>query len=323
MIKHTINDGPENTRPVRGNIMISLSNISARNAPSGARFETRRDVAQSTIVIAVTREIGSLGTEVAAGIAEKLGLKNVHSEIVADTIARRLGVAEELVRRHVDGSASLLDRWQVNRRRLSRYSCEEIISLAHKGNVLIQGWGAATLLRDMPQVISVRVCAPMDFRVRVMMERLGNKNATAVREEIKKFDATRARAMRGLFNLEEEDSRLYHLVLNTERLPLNACVKAVCELAEGPHFEDRVSMRSMLADKLLEAKIRSALTEKISVTMAPLGVSVSVLEGKITLAGTTTSGSLRSEAERIAYAVAGRANIENRIISVPSRGRAH
>src|SRR5262249_21942149 len=154
------------------------------------------------IVIAVTREIGSLGTEVAAGIAEKLGLRNVHSEIVADKVARRLGVAEELVRRHVDGSATSLDRWQVNRRRLSRYTCEEIIDLAHQGNVLIQGWGAATLLRGIPQVISVRVCAPMDFRVRVMMERLGNSNGEAVREEIEKFDTARARVMRSLFNLE-------------------------------------------------------------------------------------------------------------------------
>jgi cytidylate kinase len=284
---------------------------------------TGRDAVLSTIVIAVTREIGSLGTEVAAGIAEKLGLQNVHSEIVADKVAQRLGVAEELVRRHVDGSASLLDRWQLNRRRLSRYTCEEVIGLAHQGNVLIQGWGAATLLRGIPQVISVRVCAPMDFRVRVMMERLRNSNAKAVREEIEKFDAARARAMRSLFNIEEEDSRLYHLVLNTERLPLDACVKAVCELAEGSRFGDRVSARSALADKLLEAKISSALAEKISASMAPLGVSVSVVDGRITLAGTTTSGGLRAEAERIAYAVAGRADIQNRIISVPSRGRLH
>jgi len=64
--------------------------------------------------------------------------------------------------------------------------------LAQRGNVLIKGWGAATLLRDMPQVISARVCAPMEFRVRVMMERLGRKDAGAVREEIERFDAARA-----------------------------------------------------------------------------------------------------------------------------------
>jgi hypothetical protein len=105
-----------------------------------------------------------------------------------------------------------------------------------------------------------------------MMERLGDSNAKAVREEIKKFDAARARAraMRTLFDLEE-DWRLYHLVLNTERLPRDAYVKVVCGLAEGSRFGDRVSTRSALADKLLEAKISSALKEKITMSIAPVG----------------------------------------------------
>ena len=88
-------------------------------------------------VIALTREIGSLGTEVAAGVAKKLGLKNIHSEIVAPSVAQRLGVAEDTVLRHVDGSPSLLDRWQVDRRKLSRYTSEEIMGLAQHGKVLI------------------------------------------------------------------------------------------------------------------------------------------------------------------------------------------
>jgi hypothetical protein len=35
-------------------------------------------------VIAMTREVGSLGTDVAAGLAEELRLKIIHSEIVAN-----------------------------------------------------------------------------------------------------------------------------------------------------------------------------------------------------------------------------------------------
>ena len=115
-------------------------------------------------VIAMTREIGSLGTDVAAGVANELNLKIVHSEIITNQVAERLGVEESAVQRYVDGSASLLERWLINRRKLSHYTSEEILRLAQAGNVLIRGWGAATLLRDMPEVISVRVCAPMAFR---------------------------------------------------------------------------------------------------------------------------------------------------------------
>ncbi len=272
-------------------------------------------------VIAMTREIGSLGEDVAAGVAKKLGLKIVQPEIVANNVAQRMSVPERAVLRHVDGSASLFERWMVDKRKLSRYTSEEILGLAQQGNVLIQGWGAATLLREMPQVIGVRVCAPMEFRVRVMMERLGNKNANAVREEIERFDAARSRALRALFNIEAEDARLYHIVLNTERLSIDACVKAVCELAESPRFRNYAKTRTALANKLLEAKISSALTEKVSVAVAPLVVSVSVANGRVTLAGTTTSGGLRAKAETIAHAVAGALQVDNRILCVPSRGR--
>src|SRR5271169_2133955 len=273
-------------------------------------------------VIAMTRAIGFLGTEVAARVAKRLGLEIVRSEVAANNVARRLGVAESAVTRYLDGSASLLERWQIDRRKLFHYAAEEILGLAQRGNVLIKGWGAATLLREVPQVISVRVCAPMEFRVRVMMERLGRKDANTVRSEIERFDAARTRTLRAYFNVEQEDARLCHIVLNTERLSVDACVNAVCELAEGPRFRDTFKSRSALANKLLEAKLSSALVEHISVAMAPLGLSVSVADGKVTLAGTTCSGSLRKQAEKIVHATAGMLQIDNRIVSVPTRGSA-
>jgi cytidylate kinase len=271
-------------------------------------------------VIAMTREMGSLGTEVAARVAKRLGLEIVRSEVAANNVARRLGVAECAVSRYLDGSASLLERWQVDRRKLFHYASEEILSLAQRGNVLIKGWGAATMLRDVSQVINVRVCAPMEFRVRVMMERQARHDAAAMQKEIERFDAARARTLRAYFSVDHEDARLYHIVLNTERLSVDACVDAVCKLAEGPQFRDTFKSRSALADKLLEAKISSALVDHIGVAMAPLGLSVSIANGRITLAGTTSSGSLRKRAEEIAHASAGMLQIDNRILSVPTRG---
>ena len=271
-------------------------------------------------VIAMTREIGSLGTEVAAGVASRLGLEIVRSEIAANNVARRLGVAEGAVTRYLEGSATLLERWQIDHRKLFKYAAEEILGIAQRGNVLMKGWGAATLLRDLPNVISARVCAPMDFRVRVVMEREGRKDTARIRDEIVRFDAARARTLRAYFDIEQEDARLYHVVLNTERLSVETCVNAICELAEGPKFADTFKARSALANKLLEARISAAMAEHISFAMAPLGISVSVEHGKVTLAGTTTSGGLRQRAENIARTVAGMSPIDNRIVSVPTRG---
>jgi cytidylate kinase len=271
-------------------------------------------------VIAMTRQLGCLGTDVAKGIADRLGLKIVHSEIVANHVAGRLGVEEGTVLRYLDGSALLFERLAINKRKLCQYTTEEILSIAQQGRVLIRGWGAATLLRDLPHVISVRVCASMNFRVGVMMERLRTKDAEAVRHELERFDAASARALRASFNIGQEDALLYHIVLNTDRLPVEACVNAVCQLAEHPRFRDRTTTRTELADKLLEVKVNSALTAEIGASIAPAGVTVSAVNGRITLAGTSSSGALRRRAEKVAHQVAGVRQIDNRIVSVPTRG---
>ena len=273
-------------------------------------------------VIAMTREIGSLGTEVAAGLAARLGLKIIHSDLVASSIAERLAVEASAVLRYVNGTATLLERWQIGRRKLFHYAAEETLRLAQHGNVLIKGWGAATLLRDVPGVIGVRVCAPMEFRVRVVMDRLGTTDAGAVREQIERYDAARARTMRAFFNVEQEDARFYHIVLNTERISVEACINTVSELAKSPRFRDNSAIRLARGDKLLDAETGSTFVERHSLTAMPLGVAVSVTDRKVTLLGTTTRGSVRKRAENIVEDVAGASGLDGRIVSLPNRGRA-
>jgi cytidylate kinase len=271
-------------------------------------------------VIAMTREVGSLGTDVASGVAKELRLKIIHSESVATHVAERMGVEAGAVRRYADGSASAMERWLFSRRKFTHYTSEEVLRLAQQGNVLIRGWGAAALLRDLPQVVSVRVCAPMAFRVRTMMRKTGINDSDTVRRDIERFDAAHARFMRASFNAEREEL-LYHLVLNTDRLPVEACVKAICALARHSRFRDHLTTQSVLADKLLEAKVNSALGDEISPTMAPAGIRVSADKGRVTLIAASPSGNLRAKAEKVVASIAGVRAIDNRIISVPSHGR--
>ena len=254
-------------------------------------------------VIAMTREIGSLGTEVAAGVAKRLGLEIVRSEVAANNVARRLGVAEGAVTRYLEGSASLLERWQIDRRKL--------FQLRHRGNPQPrparqrpdQGLGRR---HPAPR------CAARDQRARVRAHGLPRPrhDGAARAARTPRRCATRSSASMPpaparcapISTSSRRTRGLYHIVLNTERLSVDACVDAICKLAEGSRFRDTFKSRSALANKLLEAKISSALVEHISVAMAPLGMSVSVANGKVTLAGTTCSGSLRKRAEKIAHA---------------------
>jgi cytidylate kinase len=133
-------------------------------------------------VIAMTREIGSHGSDVAKGVAAQLGLEIINSEIVVPELAGSMGVEPGVVQRYLDGNASLFDRWQVDTRKLSRHTLDPVLNLARKGDVLIRGWGAAALFQGIRGVLCVRVCAPMAERVRVMTERVGMKDAEAQQE---------------------------------------------------------------------------------------------------------------------------------------------
>jgi cytidylate kinase len=271
-------------------------------------------------VIAMTREIGSGGNDVAAALANELGLSIINSEIVANSVAGRLGVEESTVQRYLAGSASLFERWQIDKRKLSRYTSEEIVQLAQQGNVLIRGWGAAALFRDVPQVISVRVCAPMALRVRVMMERLGVEDAEDVRAEIERFDAAHAKAINASFDVNWDDALLYHIVLNSARIPIDICVQSISQLARDPRIHDEATIGPTLADKLLQIRVTAALSDEISIGDAPAGVTVSVNAGRVTLSGASSSGNLRDKAEKVASRVVGVRSVDNQIVSVPTRG---
>jgi hypothetical protein len=86
------------------------------------------------------------------------------------------------------------------------------------------------------------------------MDRLGVGDADALREEIEKYDAAHVRTLCAYFNVEQEDALLYHIILNTDRVPVEACVTAISELAKSPKFQNPTRLHSALADKLLQAR---------------------------------------------------------------------
>jgi cytidylate kinase len=276
-----------------------------------AHWRRQEPMEDSMTVIAMTREMGSLGKDVAAGLADQMGLTVVHHELVEHNLAERLGVQESAVHRYLEGGASLFERWKIDKEKLSRHTAEEILELAKQGNVVIRGWGAVALLRAVPHVLRVRVCAPMPSRERVMVERLGLKSPSEAMREILQNDAAHARIMRGFFGVNWEDPQLYHVVLNTGAVPVDACVSIVRLLAERPEFQETEETRSVLADKLMESRVRTALGDAFATP-----ITIKVAMGKVTLTGTTMSPV--GNVEELVRSVPGVTEVENRIVVVRS-----
>jgi cytidylate kinase len=270
----------------------------------------------SMVVIAMTREMATRGSEVAAGLAERLGLAIIHHEVVEHEIAERSGMPESEVHRFLEGEASLFERWKLNRERMSRYTAQEILELAAKGNVLIRGWGATYLLRSVPHVVCARICAPMPFRERVLMERLGLKDAALARREVLRNDAAHNGTMQRLFGVHWEDPSLYAIVLNTARVPVLECVEHIIRLAESPAFQATAQSQSALQDALILARVHHALDRKFGPKSRRYGFEVHVSEGKVVLTGATTDQHLIVEGIRLLQGVEGVTRVESRVAHV-------
>lgn len=267
-------------------------------------------------VIAMTREMGSGGREVAQRVADQKGLTIVLHELVEHDLAEHMHVGDNAVHHRLEGGATLRERLQIGSKRLALYTTEEIFGLAKQGNVLIRGWGSCVILREVPHVARVRVCTPMEMRERAVMKRSGLTDRSAARREIERNDAAHKRTLRAAHGVDQEDSMLYDLVLNTDRSSIETCVKLVCDLVERPEYLETEASRTILSDKALEAQVRVKLREHFTVGMGVTGVEAKTDGGKVVLTGTAIHTDLVADASKIAGEVAGVKNVVNRMVVV-------
>jgi cytidylate kinase len=261
-------------------------------------------------VIAMTQEMATLGKDVALGVCEALGLQQVRHE-VGDVVAGRMQVKKSLIRRIREGKASKVERWAADKKTISIFTAEEVFDLAVKGNVLIRGWGATLLLRPVSHVPCIQVCAPMELRVKRLMERLETDDEDLARREIEGDDAARAARMGEHFGVEWRDPALYDLTLNSERVPIPTCVDQVVALAKSAAFKETAASRRHLEDLALQARARASL--RADKRTNGIDVLVEAKGGRILLRGIVLNSKERDLVAELVAKVRGVASVENEL----------
>lgn len=268
-------------------------------------------------VIAMNQEMGSKGKDVAALLAAQLGLSLVRHEVV-DHVAEKMRTKKSLVRRIMEGKAGFIEGMSADKKSLAVYTAEEVFELALKGNVVIRGWGATYLLRQVPHIPCIRVCAPFDVRVKFLMERLDTDDEDVVREELRRSDAAHIANMHHRFGVTWGDPLIYDMVLNTERLSVETCVEQIKHLLTRPEFQETVQARARLGNIALEWRVRAAL--KSAPDTDEVNVSIEADEGTVRLSGIVLHQSERAAAEKVAAEVAGVKAVDNQL-KVMSRSK--
>ena len=262
-------------------------------------------------VIAMTRELGTLGADVAARVAGELGLEVVHDETIERHLAERLQTSEDAVRRLLTGEATIWERWKIGLRRVSHFTAEQVLLLARGDDVVIRGWGAAQLLNDVAHVICVRVCAPMPLRIERTRRRLGLADDAEARREIERSDEAHDRAVRGLDAGDWRDPTGYAAVLNTGQMTADTAAGLLLHLVRSRRDALTPESRQLLEDKLVRARVREALGA------GGYGLDIQVEHGHVTLSGALIADASLEFLLDKARAVEGVKSIETDVHVVP------
>jgi len=262
-------------------------------------------------LVAMTREMGSLGKDVAAGVAQRTGRKVVYHEII-EPIANKMRLRKSHVQRFLDGKAGLWEKLTTDRTSLSIFTADETFRFLRDGSTgVIRGWGAVHLLRNIPHVIRVRVCAPMETRVTRMMERLQTDNRETVESEIQMSEEAHTAITKRHFGVNWRDPELYDLVLCTERLSVEECVDEIDGIMKRKCFQETPDSLRMVDDLATEWAVRSALRR--DERTADTHITVECSGGLVRLLGVVDTQKEANAAGEVARGAEGVKEVDNQL----------
>lgn len=262
-------------------------------------------------LIAMTREMGSLGRDVAAGIAARMSRNVVYQEII-EPIADKMRLRKSHVERFLDGKSGLWERLTTDKTSLSIFTAEETFRMLRDGSAgVIRGWGAVHLLKDVPHVVRVRVCAPFDTRVLRMMERLGTQDRGAVVREIGMSEEAHGAITRRHFGLNWRDAEHYDLVLSTERLTVDECIDEVECIMRKKRFQETPESMRLMDNMAMEWAVRSALRRDSRTS--GMGIAVAADGGRVTLSGVVDAYREARAAAEVAAAAEGVREVDDQL----------
>ena len=95
---------------------------------------------------------------------------------------------------------------------------ETVLKMVQAGRVILVGRGASFITAGLPKVFHVHLVAPLSSRI----ERVRSQNRLTAGEaetQVRAKDKARERYIKATFHVGIDDDLLYHMVINTDRIP--------------------------------------------------------------------------------------------------------
>jgi len=262
-------------------------------------------------IIAMDREMGSGGKDVAAGVAGALDASLILYEII-DHLADRMRVRKSHVVRLLEDGDDLEQVLTPEATMPAILSPLEVLEIASVPEpVVLRGWGATALLREVGHVLRVRITAPLEMRVSNLKERVKNPNEDKIRQEIAFSDEAHSAIMRRHFGIDYTDPALYHLVLDTSKYTINECIERIAAASLDGRFAETEISRLRLASLMTETHVKALL--KLHPPTRNVAIDIAAEGNQVTLSGAVPSTEIRDRCELVAWRVPGMTGVRNEL----------
>jgi cytidylate kinase len=265
-------------------------------------------------IVAISETLGSRGTEIGRELARALVWEFADREIIAKA-AERYGEGVMELQHVTEEKPTLWERFTDSKRHYLSYVEATIFEMAARGSAVLVGHGAAVILRELRQVLRVRITAPEPLRAEYVRRQQGFASDEAALGFVRDSDHERASRMRFLYHVNLDDPLLYDLALNTERVGVEEGVRLIREALQGTIVQPTEASGALARDLSLAAQAKARLL--VDPTTRSLRLSVTAAGGDLTVAGMVDSDVSRDAALAILRGIPGAAGVKNEIIVVP------
>lgn len=261
-------------------------------------------------IITISRQIGSLGDEIARAAADTLGYRFIEKVQISEALSKH-GFSLSDIDKYDEKKPSVWQTLSMQKELFAHFIRAAVYELAALKNVVIVGRGGQVILKDIPGTLHIKVIAPYATRVGRLMEQRGYEEIEA-QQIIRQRDRDSAGYLNTYFDADWNDSNLYDLVINTRGMTVHESIELITCAVDTDQIKESPQMSEALYDLALKHKAKAAI---LDVTGGGQQVQLDVEKGVASLSGFLRSSALKNACEKTIANIQGIKSVNNQIIS--------
>jgi cytidylate kinase len=260
-------------------------------------------------IITISRGSATGGSLLAEGLAKTLNYKLVRREDILRGTAR-FGAAAAKLEKFLFGPPTYSDDFKQGIRSYSAFFQAALCEYIQKDDVIYLGNVGHLLLRDVACVLRIRLIAPKEYRIKMLVERdqMTREQASSY---IDKIDAQRRSWTLFLYGVDWLNPSLYDVTLNLESMDIDTAVSIAVTAARQQKLSETTQCNQALDNMLLASKTRAELAADFRTAQADIEVEADAASATVFLKGTILPESIDSAVE-IAQGIAGVERVDTR-----------